>query len=605
MCGITGIWQRRGNVARASIATFTDAIAHRGPDGFGYSFHREDTLALGHRRLSILDTSEAGAQPMHYAHLSMVFNGEVYNFLELRAELEQLGHRFGSDTDSEVVLHAYAEWGPDCLHRFNGMWALAIYDTRTETLFLARDRFGIKPLYYVDGPDRFSFASETIAWKYLPGFERRFDEAQLQTAFTDPLLLAGRQATIYADIRPLPAGHRAKLSARGFELEQWYAPPFSAPLDSRPVTDTELDRLAAELRDHFDAACRLRLRTDVPLASALSGGLDSSSVYANVNRLLREERVSRAPSAARHAFTLGFPGSERDETAAAAGLVRREDGRHHVVLSRHAPARIEALTRRFDTVYSDPNYIVCELYAAMRRADFKVSLDGHGVDEMLFGYPHMIRELRRWATTQDPALADRLGHLLRHQLAFQSTPPPRPLWRRALGRLRRQLRPAPPAAATAPVLAPHEILAHNFSNYFLPNILRNFDFASMQAGVEVRMPFLDHRLVAWVSRLPLRAHTDGWYSKRILRRAMEGYLPDDIRMDKNKIGIQAPLPRLLNGALRDWALDRLRSDRLRDSSYFDGRALLRQFEGDLVNQQLSAAACRRLWPYLNYSMLEL
>ena len=605
MCGITGIWQRRGPVPRAHIEPFTDALAHRGPDGFGYSFHRKDALALGHRRLSILDTSVAGAQPMHHAHLSLVFNGEVYNFLELRAELEGRGHSFASDTDSEVVLHAYAEWGADCLHRFNGMWALAIYDARADELFLARDRFGIKPLYYVDGPDRFSFASETIAWKALSGFERRFDGVQLQTAFTDPLLLAGRRATIYTDIRLFPAGHRARLSARGLELERWYAPPFSTPPDPGPVTETALDRLATELRGHFDAACRLRLRTDVPLASALSGGLDSSSVYANVNRLLRDERVSRAPAAARHAFTLGFPGSERDETAAAAGLVTHENGQHHVVLSRHTPAHIEALTRRFDTVYSDPNYIICELYSAMRRAGFKVSLDGHGVDEMLFGYPHMIRALRRWAAPHDPALADRLDGLSREQMAFQP-PPPRPLWRRALGRLRRQLRPAPPAAAAPPpLLAPHEILAHNFSAYFLPNILRNFDFASMQAGVEVRMPFLDHRLVEWVSRLPLRAHTDGRYTKRILRRAMTGYLPDAIRLDKNKIGIQAPLPRLLNGSLREWTLDHLRSDRLLDSSYFDGQALLQQFDRELHQGQLSAAACRRLWPYLNYAMLEL
>ena len=599
MCGISGLWQVSSEVSPARIRAFTEPIAHRGPDGFGYSYHAGGRLALGHRRLSIFDPSAAGKQPMRYEHLTLTFNGEVYNFLELRARLEKRGHRFRSDTDTEVVLHAYAEWGPQCLERFNGMWALAIFDERHQRLFLARDRFGIKPLYVLQEPARFSFASETGCWRQLESYQRQFDPAAVRTALTDAPALLAEGRTLYRDIRMLPPGGCGTVEANGrYQERRWYAPPFAVPLDARPVSERELTDLGEAFLDRFDAACTLRLRADVPLATALSGGIDSSSVYATVRHLLQRGAVRRGPKAAADAFTLSFPGSERDETEQAARLVTTLRGRHHLVRPTQSAERIATLTRRFDTIYSDPNYIICDLYSAVREAGFKVSLDGHGVDELLFGYPHMVGMLRNWARFDAPALARKLDRLLLQQTAFQRSAPV--TWRTRLSRLRQRWFPARPAGRST---APHEILHHNFSVRYLPNILRNFDFASMQAGVEVRMPFMDHELVEWVARLPLGAFTNGHQTKYILRRATHERLPARMRRDKTKIGLQAPLTQLLNGPLNDWASDLVASATLRQASYFDGASVAASYLPLLRTGRLANEAARQLWPYLNYAML--
>ena len=211
MCGISGIYNLNNNpVYLETLKRFTDSMVHRGPDGAGYELFDNNTLGLGQRRLSILDLSEAGKQPMSYAdgRYWMTYNGEIFNFIEVREELQQLGHAFKSDTDTEVILAAYAQWGKACLDKFNGMWAFVIWDSQEKTLFLARDRFGIKPLYYVHQPSKFfAFASETRAFKFLEGFKREVDEELLKINLQDSYALEGLGYTPFKNIVQLLPGH--------------------------------------------------------------------------------------------------------------------------------------------------------------------------------------------------------------------------------------------------------------------------------------------------------------------------------------------------------------------------------------------------------------
>jgi asparagine synthase (glutamine-hydrolysing) len=276
MCGIAGIWQLDGQrVERTTIERFISALAHRGPDGEGVLKEDEGRLALAHRRLAILDLSAAGDQPMRSpsGRYDITYNGEIYNFLELRAELEQHGFRFRSDSDTEVILAAFERWGPDCLPRFNDMWSFAIWDRLWRSLFLARDRFGVKPLYVLIGARRFAFASELKAFLHLDGFdpvaETQALQARLAGNFSDHVLLRG--------VESVPPGHYLEVTTKGTRRRRWWN-----TLDHLVSVPQDLATQAEEFRELLFDACRLRVRSDVPVATSLSGGLDSSSVLCSL-----------------------------------------------------------------------------------------------------------------------------------------------------------------------------------------------------------------------------------------------------------------------------------------------------------------------------------
>jgi asparagine synthase (glutamine-hydrolysing) len=315
MCGIAGIWRFKDVLPKDTLVRFTDSLSHRGPDGAGYELLHQDALGFGHRRLSILDLSEAGKQPMTCANgrFWMVFNGEVFNFLTLRAELIAKGYKFQSNTDSEVILAAYQEWGAACLHRFNGMWALAIWDEHKNELFLARDRFGIKPLYYhFNKHQGFSFSSETRSFKFLNGFNRTISERLLQLSYENEYALEGLGYTIFDDIFQLLPGHYITVKKGDSIVQQrrWWSiedRKIGIPMD---ITDR-----IAKFDELFEDSCKLRLQSDVPLATALSGGLDSTSVYAKVSKLLNHGGLDRVNANSQSAFTAVFPGLRNDETS--------------------------------------------------------------------------------------------------------------------------------------------------------------------------------------------------------------------------------------------------------------------------------------------------
>ncbi len=514
MCGIVGFWDFNAAADPAVLDRFTDAVAHRGPDGRGTFI--DGGLGLGHRRLSILDLSDAGKNPMPYGGADnrrywITYNGEVYNFLELRAELETKGYVFRTGTDTEVVIAAYDAWGPDCLTRFNGMWAFAIWDTVERKLFLARDRYGVKPLYFVTGAGKISFASEIKAFLALPDFKPALNGRIAAKAAQASADIEGSELdTIMDGVRRLPAGHHVTISANGnMNLARWWDP--AAHLPTVPV---KYDDQVAAFREIFFDAVKVRLRSDVAVGTCLSGGVDSSSVAAAMAHV--GGGGERAAADWRRAFIASFPGTLIDETEHADVVAAHVGARpHHWVFDpNEALTHIIGSVWSMEEIYSGIAVPMWALYRELRREGVLVSLDGHGGDELLGGYP--------WYFD----------------------------W---------------------PMSRVNDGLAHEFYQRLLPAILRNYDRCSMAHGIEVRMPLMDWRLVSFAMALPASSKIGGGYTKRVLRDAMTGLLPESIRLRRQKIGFNSPMIEWFNGGFAPVIEEIIAHPLWKDSPYWDPR----------------------------------
>ncbi len=605
MCGIAGIWQLDGQMVEAStIRRFIGALAHRGPDGEGVLIEDGGRLGLAHRRLAILDLSVAAEQPMRSAsgRYDIAYNGEVYNFLELRAELERDGLRFRSDGDTEVILAAFERWGADCLLRFNGMWSLAIWDRRRRSLFLARDRFGVKPLYVAADPRRLAFASELKAFLHLDGFEAIADPqvvaARLTGNFSEGVLLRG--------VESLPPGHCIEVTPERARRWRWWN-----TLDHLVSVPADLAAQAEEFRELLFDACRLRLRSDVPMATSLSGGLDSSSVLCSLAAVQERGGVQRRPPEWRRAFIAGFPGTAQDETGDA--LLSAERAGAIPVLrplsGEDFAGDVDAYLYQFEEIGGLAGAAAWALYREMRRAGVVVSMDGHGGDELLGGYGfHLVLALLRGrgvltAPGRVRGLLDTLHHMhragqperppSRAMLAALTVPGVRALARR-VPRLRRRewfvaqlLRrhSFEPTGATDAAMRAEEraidalgpltgVLYRSFHRQTLPRVLRNFDAHSMGHGVEVRMPLLDWRVVCYGFSVADESKVGGGYAKRLLRESMRGVLPEPVRLRRYKLGYNAPVAHWLDRGLGDWLWSQLNDPEFLRNELWDGRALL-------------------------------
>jgi len=662
MCGIAGHWAYAGRALEQSEAeALTNSLAHRGPDGFGLENLDNKRLWLGHRRLSIIDVSERGRQPMVYAQgrYWLIFNGAVYNYVELRQELEGKGHQFRSDTDSEVILAAYAEWGPDCQFRFNGMWAFAIWDDSARKLFLSRDRFGIKPLHYRIKDGSFCFASELKAFLALADVDGALDETILAETLVN---INGQESTSYTllpDVRRLPGGHCMEIAADGtMAIRRWWD-----PLTRQASVPTDRTVQARQFRELFFDSCRLRLRSDVPIATALSGGLDSSAVACTLAQLRREGRVD-ANRDWHRAFVACFPGTRLDERNYAK-LVIEHTGMTPIYQDMDesvAATEIEKIVFDLEGIYWVPLVGPWSIYRAMRDDGIRVSLDGHGADELLGGYHFFVEraldgmlsgqlslrrylDLRRVLAGLVGGSADitRVGimgelrwylkrELTRLGLIDHIKPAARLLNRaRAIGRHLMQrnwnthaddgkaavdlwswgsLLPAykgerhlydenadTRTAGRSPLEA---MLFTWFHGSVLPTILRSYDRASMSHGIEVRMPFMDWRVVTYGAALPEDSKIGGGTTKRVLREAMAGLMPESIRLRTAKIGFTTPLDEWMRGGLRDWACDTVSSQAFQQSSLWNGKAAKFMLENALNGH----GTVNSIWPVMNAFVLE-
>jgi asparagine synthase (glutamine-hydrolysing) len=602
MCGIAGIWQLDGQrVERATIERFISALAHRGPDGEGVLHEDDGRLALAHRRLAILDLSAAGDQPMcsPNGQYAITYNGEVYNFLELRAELERDGFRFRSDSDTEVILAAFERWGPESLLRFNGMWSFAIWDRRRRALFLSRDRFGVKPLYVLAGARRFAFASELKAFLHLDGFDPVANiqalKARLAGNFNDHVLLRG--------VESLPPGHYLEVTAESTQRRRWWN-----TLDHLVSVPRDLASQAEEFRELVFDACRLRVRSDVPVATSLSGGLDSSSVLCSLAAVQKRGGAHRLPPEWRRAFIAGFPGTPQDETMYAT-VAAEQAGAIPVVRQFSAEAlreHLDAYLYYFEEIGGLFGVAPWALYREMRREGIIVSLEGHGGDELLAGYGlHILLALVRSrgfmaAPRRTLDLIDTLQHM------YGAREPERPRSKVVLAALTiptiralaRQLWPSQrmlaeavrrhsfdPTTATDEAMRAEEqaidalgpltgVLYRSFHRESLPRILRNFDVFSMAHGVEARMPLLDWRVVCYGFSVPDESKAACGYAKRLLREAMRGVLPEGVRLRREKLGYNAPVAPWLNRGLEDWLWSELNDPEFLHNDLWDGRGLL-------------------------------
>jgi asparagine synthase (glutamine-hydrolysing) len=562
MCGIAGAFFVADVALVERFAAGAAAcLAHRGPDDAGEARFPEGTLV--HRRLSILDPTPAGHQPFagDDGAVQLVHNGEIYNYLELRDELRALGDHFRTDSDTEVILAAYRRWGPDAVTRFNGIWAFAIWDGTARRLFLSRDRLGVKPLYHARLGGGIVFASEIKALRAsLPAIRPNLGSLR-DYAWSG--LVDHADATFIEGIEPLPPGENLLVTERGRQRARYWSAPHPAT-DTSPSPDPEDAERIGSFGRLLQEAVALQLRSDVPLGSCLSGGIDSAAIVTLASRLVAERRGPHEASP-RLAFTASFPGSDQDETALAALVAGQAGVSHRLVTPRPGDLleTLDEVLREQDEPFASASILAQRaVMEAAHREGIKVMLDGQGSDELLAGYPHFryawlyglarhqpgavpgaLRDLRRLGLPPAVALRQaalepfRLGRAGRAPVGRESRAP---AW---LGPALRAADPLPLRQAdvegrsTSPLA---RRLRQAIVATSLPALLRYEDRNSMRFGVEARVPYLDHRLVEAAVALPDRLRIARGETKVVLRRSMEGIVPDEVRLDRRKIGFAVP-----------------------------------------------------------------
>jgi asparagine synthase (glutamine-hydrolysing) len=609
MCGISGLIKfNNSQIGFDQIKQFTDTLSHRGPDGTSVILLNEDKVALGHTRLSILDVSSLANQPMTdiYGRYTIVYNGEVYNFIEIRRELEQFGYNFKTNSDTEVVLYAFHRWGHACLDYFNGMWAMAIWDNLSNSLFLARDRFGIKPLYYVKKQDQFIFSSETNSFSHIAGFKKQFDLENIKKAMNDSFALEGNGKTIFSDIKSLLPGHYLTVDINGrVEIKRWW----DTKSHISEIKENYEDQIV-KFKDFLFDSCKLRLRSDVPIATALSGGLDSSSVYSILKSISSSKEFKysgRIPDSYLQAFSAIFPGTEQDEKKYAEFLL--DSSKQNITWiqedTESLVSRIESSVKHLDFIYNTPLFMGASVYKQMSQDGIKVSMDGHGVDEMMYGYGFSIKELADKLIHYDADLANELWDI--HSEMFLDRPVRPGFYLSQLEVQKSYIFKAKKFLKgfknRNPINFGFDLMYNQFHSTMLPTILRNFDKISMQHGIEIRMPFMDYRLVSFVFSLPLSSKIGSGYTKKILRDAMKGLLPDEIRLRKNKMGLNAPMQTWFSGILKDYINDEVQSLSFQSNSLFDGKSWLAFLNARNKKADWSFQDSLSFWPVLNAHLL--
>ena len=551
MCGIAGTLDLGGSASHAPdealVAAMLELIAHRGPDDAGVLV--DDPCVLGHRRLSIIDLSPAGHQPMASAdeRLWITYNGEVYNYLELRASLEDLGHTFRTETDTEVLLQAYEEWGERALDRLNGMFAFAIWDRQHRSLFCARDRFGVKPFYYAVANGRFLFASEIKAL---------FADPALSRAPNDPRVLDylawgatdHTSETMFAGVLQLPAGSYMRVDARGVgESLRWYTPK------PRSVPDAVTD-----VRQLLESAVDLRLRSDVPVGVFLSGGMDSSSVLA-LAAAIERRRGGGVPES----FSSRSSVPEVDEYRYTEALLETTGSQNSDLFPSgdELPDEVDSVIWHLDEPFHNPTvYAHRKLLELARSHGIVVLLDGSGGDEALSGYHHVhypamllsllragrlvrfVREVRARCAILGVSYRRTAKDLLKLVVPDRVRPPRRPEWIANPAEV--SDRPRPGSS-----LQEHQLFA--LEQIPLPLFNRIGDRNSMSLSIEARNPFLDFRLVEVGRALDVSDLLHGGMTKWVLREAVRDLLPSEIVDRATKQGFSSDERLWMHGALGD------------------------------------------------------
>lgn len=561
MCGISAILSPNPAATDFQrLQRMTHALQHRGPDGEGHWHNPGQTVALGHRRLAIIDRSAAAAQPFHYANrYTLVYNGELYNYTELRQELLQAGARFTTQSDTEVLAAAYHHWGMDCLQRFDGMFAFAIWDEATRQLFAARDRFGEKPLYYYYNGTELLLASEMKAL-WAAGVPKNWNHLLLLSYLANGHTQNAVDAslTFYKDIWCIPPGHYATYHQPSNALYvQLYW-----DLDKQQQQHISSTEAVDQLRHLLQTSIRRRLRSDVPTGTSLSGGLDSATLAA----LIAGETESLPPSWSHQAFTAGFPSFEKDESQAAATVAQQLQLQHHIVTP-----TLDSFLNDWEQLcyYQEQPFGSASVYAQYkvmelaRQQGVTVLLDGQGADEILAGYTKYVH----WYL-QEQLGRFRYGFAMQERIRLQQNGVPFE-WGPA-----NYLAAFFPIVATAhleeverkkilvhphlnkeyaaahydkmysvnkpPVSKLNDILYFNTMQSGLGELLHYADRNSMAHGRELRLPYLNHELVEFIFTLPSHFKIHHGFTKWLLRMVADPLLPAEIVWNPLKTGYEPP-----------------------------------------------------------------
>lgn len=586
MCGIGGIKDYREPVSENVLKQMQALLRHRGPDGKGLFISPDRKIGLTHTRLSIIDLTDAGHQPMHNeaGDIWLVHNGELYNYQELQKELVSLGHKFKSKTDSEVIIHGYEEWGVSCLERFNGMWAFALWDGRKGQLFAARDRFGVKPFYYCWDGYRFVFASEIKA--VLTGSRTKpkpNDSAVFK--FLVERCIDDDATTFFHNIKQLRPSHYLVLCNSELSIKKYWD---INVLEKRPLNRDTVE----EYRELFSDAVRLRLRADVPVASTLSGGLDSSSIVRISHSLgYRHQQV----------FSVVYDGNPHDEARFAEEAIKGTDVSPHWVRPKDNAliSSLERLIEVQEEPFADGSmYAHFEMMRAVKECGIKVILSGQGGDEILGGYVSNVNvTLALYLMKLRPVIAwkhmrnvsGRYGYSLPSQVG-------RGLYHLLPWFIKNYLRRCTLYRSLADILNTDFLYQHGYGRFegvnkpgwtvldvylyetirkwALPGFLHYEDRNSMAFGIETRQPFLDYRLVEFMFNTVDEAKVKGGELKVLHREAMEGMLPAKVRLRKDKQGFFAPIDKWL---LSEWDVvrDIILSQNSLLSDYLNNKGLLK------------------------------
>ena len=636
MCGIAGIAYPDGRtVSQQTLVEMTASMAHRGPDHQGVKVispmadgdrSRAVNVGLGHRRLSIIDLSAAGAQPManEDGRIWVTFNGEIYNYRELKKSLLARGHRFQSDTDTEVLLHGYEEYGESLFKRLNGMFAFGIWDSRQQLLYLVRDRYGQKPLYFWKHASGVVFASELKAFLQHPDFSREIDLQNLSRYLLYEYLPSPH--TIYKGVNKLMAGHYLRWSTKDVSIKPYWQIQFLNGLKPSRIDEPEAEGL---LIKHLRSSVQRRLMSDVPLGVFLSGGIDSSGILALMSELVPADRIKT--------FSIGFEESSFDESSYAR-LVADHFGTDHyenVLTAKKVIDIIPEVWDRIDEPFADASIIPTYLLSKFTRQHVTVALGGDGGDELFAGYDpflahrlagyydkipkffhhHLIRPLinRLPASDRNMSLEFRLKHFIkgfclsparRNQtwLSAFSADQQKEIFKPEIGHILNGFDPGRDTEEACAGMRFRDLtdqIIFLYSRFYLAeDILTKVDRASMATSLEVRSPFLDVTLAEFVNQLPSNMKLKGLTRKYLLKKSLRSRLPANV-ITRSKKGFGVPLAKWFRKELKPILLEAFDPRILKEQGLFRPEAVHRllqeHFDGRKDNR-------KQIWTLLNFQM---
>lgn len=625
MCGIAGLWDRQAQqqeqAGRARVFAMTQAIAHRGPDGDGLWSNPARGVFLGHRRLAIVDLSPAGAQPMHAAseRFTIVFNGEIYNHIELRQALEaEQARAWRGHSDTEVLLAGFEQWGIErTLAKAVGMFAIALWDQAEDCLWLARDRLGEKPLYLIENGAQLAFASELGALRASGLVQGGVSPAALASLLRSGYVAEG--LSIEAGVEQLAPAHWLRIDRHGRRQLQRYWHAFAAPklgLNDQEAVD--------ELERRLEKAIGLQLMADVPVGAFLSGGVDSSLIAALGQKICGGKLET---------FTIGFEEQGYNEAPHAAGVARHLGTRHSevTVSGRDALALVPQLSRHYGEPFADPSALPTVLLMRAARRQVTVALSGDAGDELFAGYGRYLQYPKAYASMQRipaalrhalpgmlgrggrlfdlagrclgrPQLGDQLEKglpLLGAQAFADFAQDFAALWRHPAELMLQSTTTGPSGYglldATDGDLARAEAMSrHDLVDYLPADILVKVDRAAMSASLETRTPLLDHRVVEFAFQCPIEQKIRDGRGKWLLRQLLQRHVPLEL-IDRPKQGFSAPIGIWLRTELRDWAEELLSPARMQQQGLLNARLVQRYWQEHLSKRRDWS---RRLWPIL-------